>query len=578
MSRWLFSAAGILTVVAAGVAQDAPGAASTAPGAGHQEVYLPMRSEPYRHPRVSSETDPTTDILAGLEAGFASDPAGPSVAIVLGHGAKLTVRSGHLVAEDGEGWFRRQRTWNRATNGVRRLVIGAGSGFVTLDALAWCRDANVAVIVVDHDAEVMLASGSYGSDDARLRRVQAAPTTALALDVSTTLLGDKLAGQARVARTLLQRADLANTIEGLGEAMRDAASIDELRQLEASAAACYFEAWTRHPATTLRFNSRDTARVPTHWLIFDGRRSLLTNGTSSRRAERPLNAILNLAYRFAEIECRLALVAMGLDPGIGFVHADMPGRDSLALDLLEPLRPHVEQDVLDMVAERTFSRADFVERTDGSVRITPTLVQQLAGTMPMWAKLAAPHAEKLAHTLGRAVQGRYKPRTPLSGTNQRAAQAVVKARKQTAAALHARNRDARAAALGVDPAQARLGFGSCVDCGAPVTRPRHLRCEHCWENTPNQSRDVRRRRGRAIAAARAELEQWKRNNPDAETPRQHYEDVVLPQLATVKLREIMTATGLSKSTASMIRSGKHIPAARHWPALAALGRGLDATT
>jgi CRISPR-associated protein Cas1 len=59
-------------------------------------------------------------------------------------------------------------------------------------------------------------------------------------------------------------------------------------------------------------------------------------------------------YSLAAIEARLACEAVGLHPALGFVHADEPQRDNLALDLLEPVRPEVERFVLDLVAERTF--------------------------------------------------------------------------------------------------------------------------------------------------------------------------------------------------------------------------------
>ena len=85
--------------------------------------------------------------------------------------------------------------------------------------------------------------------------------------------------------------------------------------------------------------------------------------------------------------------------------------------------------MLELVAERTFSRRDFVERSDGSIRIAPDLVQLLAATMPMWARAVAPYAEQLAHLLGRCVDGKWQARTPLTGRNHRAAQARVRARQ-----------------------------------------------------------------------------------------------------------------------------------------------------
>src|SRR5262249_12446623 len=151
--------------------------------------------------RVTPEQ--AAEVLAGLEAGFAAgdDPAGPSVAVVLGAGAKVRVERGHLEAIDGEGWVRRERKWNRATGRLRRLVVGASSGYLSFDSLAWAHAAGVAVVVVDSDGEVMLAPGRYGSDDARLRRVQAAPPEALAVEAAAMLLDAKLAGQAEVARS-----------------------------------------------------------------------------------------------------------------------------------------------------------------------------------------------------------------------------------------------------------------------------------------------------------------------------------------------------------------------------------------
>jgi CRISPR-associated endonuclease Cas1 len=517
--------------------------------------------------RVTPEQ--AADVLAGLEAGFSDDPAGPAVAVVLGAGAKVRVERGHLVADDGEGWFRRERSFNRATSRLARLVIGASSGYLTIDALAFCRDAGVALVVVDSDGEVMLAPGAYRADDGRLRRVQAAPPEPLAVEAAGMLLGPKLAGQAEVCRRVLERPDVAATIDGLAEAMRAVSDVEAVRQLEASAAAAYFgDAWCVHPATTLRFRRADACRLPAHWPLWNGRRSLLARGVSPRRAERPLNACLNLVYSLAVIEARLAALAVGLDPGLGFVHADGRGLDGLAFDLVEPVRPAVDRFVLDLVAERTFTRTDFVERSDGSVRLAPRLVQELAATMPRWAKLVAPHAEAIAHLLGRAVRGQYLPRTPLTGRKLRTAQSVVRARKVAAKRAATTATTARAVARRADGQMALVG--TCVDCGGPLTRPRNLRCETCQEQTPGQSRAVRRQRGRAIAAARADLAEWRAEHPQDERPSAETFAPIRTGLDGIKLADIRAATGLSKSMASQIRSGRVVPHVRHWGALAEL--------
>jgi hypothetical protein len=387
-------------------------------------------------------------------------------------------------------------------------------------------------------------------------------------EAAAMLLTAKLTGQADAAASNLDRLDVAETIRALADQMRAADDVDELRQLEASAAAVYFDAWCRNVATTLRFAKADTARVPAHWPMFEGRRSLLAKGVSAKKAERPLNAVLNLLYKLAGIEARLAALALGLDPGLGFVHADARGGDGLAWDLLEPVRPAVDRLVLDLVAERTWRRADFVERSDGSIRLAPALVQELAATMPAWGRVAAPHAEAVAHLLGRAVRGEWEPRTPLSGAKAAAARERVRKRKRESGTRIARSVEAKAAARRARVGQSAL-FGTCVDCGGPLTRPRHVRCEACWTKTPAQSSEVRRR-GRAIAAAVAGVHDWRAGHPDEARPPPEAFAPIRDGLASVKLTAIMAATGLAKSTASQLRSGRAVPHVRHWPALAAL--------
>jgi hypothetical protein len=125
--------------------------------------------------------------------------------------------------------------------------------------------------------------------DSRLLSLQASRPEGLDVEVATILLGAKLRGQASIVKSVLGRPDLAETILGLAKGLDAAGDVTEARQIEASAAACYFDAWCEHPATTLRFTTADAGRVPAHWLVFNGRRSLLTKGTSNRKAERPLN-------------------------------------------------------------------------------------------------------------------------------------------------------------------------------------------------------------------------------------------------------------------------------------------------
>jgi CRISPR/Cas system-associated endonuclease Cas1 len=87
--------------------------------------------------------------------------------------------------------------------------------------------------------------------------------------------------------------------------------------------------------------------VPEHWRTFGQRSSLLSKGP--RLATNPAGAILNYLYSLVEAETTLACHAVGLDPGLGIFHVDQRDRASLALDLMEAVRPLVDSYVLALV-------------------------------------------------------------------------------------------------------------------------------------------------------------------------------------------------------------------------------------
>src|SRR3972149_4866478 len=94
-----------------------------------------------------------------------------------------------------------------------------------------------------------------------------------------------------------------------------------------------------------------------------------------------------------EGEATTAAGFVGLDPGLGALHADQLNRDSLSADLMEPVRPLVDRYVLELLARRTFAADDFFETSRGVVRITPPLARELALTAPDWARAIGRVAE-----------------------------------------------------------------------------------------------------------------------------------------------------------------------------------------
>jgi CRISPR-associated endonuclease Cas1 len=196
--------------------------------------------------------------------------------------------------------------------------------------------------------------------------------------------------------------------------LAEAFSIEAVRLVESQAAKADWSAWRNLPVTLPR---TDLPRVPDHWRTFGSRISALTG--SPRLATNPPNAILNYLYALLEAETRLAAATLGLDPGIGAMHVDTPYRDSLACDLMEPIRPEVDAFVLDWIKQGPLPRNHFFEQRDGNCRLMASFALTLSQTASNWAHLVAPVAEWFAREISRSKnEGRnVVPARLTSGTS-----------------------------------------------------------------------------------------------------------------------------------------------------------------
>src|SRR5947209_11885833 len=93
--------------------------------------------------------------------------------VASGFGLKIYVNRGHLVVHQGVGIDRETHRFNRATSGLKRLVVLGRTGFVTLDAFRWIKDIRAAFVQLDADASLVSVSANPGSDLPALRRAQA---------------------------------------------------------------------------------------------------------------------------------------------------------------------------------------------------------------------------------------------------------------------------------------------------------------------------------------------------------------------------------------------------------------------
>lgn len=124
-----------------------------------------------------------------------------------------------------------------------------------------------------------------------------------------------------------------------------APEINSLRGLEGEGAAAYFDAFPH--------------------LILNTEPKFAFNGRNRRPPKDPVNAMLSFGYSLLAVDCASALEGVGLDPAIGAMHALRPGRQSLALDLMEEMRAYVvDRLVISMVNTRQINPADFKIHTD----------------------------------------------------------------------------------------------------------------------------------------------------------------------------------------------------------------------
>jgi CRISPR-associated endonuclease Cas1 len=502
------------------------------------------------------------------------------VLVVDGFGIALRVLYGKLRVEDGIGRQRRSLTIDRAGSGLERLVLIGKAGSVTLEALAWLRAIGAALVQIGHDGEVLAHSVPYGYDGHPIRRAQAlAVTNGLGLTIARDLIAGKLNGQ---RRNLVQlRAPDLRDFDALRAVLAAADSIERIRTIEASAASLYFAAWK---SVHIRFRERDLARIPARWLRCDSRSSVLTG--APRAATSPINAMRNYLFACVEGEARLALLAHGCDPTLGVLHADQRNRDSLSLDVMEPVRANVDAFLLDLLEDRVFGAREFGELPNGVCRIAAPLTHELALTLPHWRECLRPIAASLAQTFRDALAGkngrRITPaskRSPLEATPRRASQPRPYAAKAW--------RAPRPEALATKPV-------ACASCGAPVLKRRRRYCEACLPQArrqrglraieaarkalaaqaaagkdPRASAQAGRKRGEANAEQHLRNHRWAREHP-GQRDRACFERETVPKLDAFSLKVIAKATGLSLAACSRVRAGAKIPHARHWENLLGL--------
>lgn len=146
-------------------------------------------------------------------------------------------------------------------------------------------------------------------------------------------------------------AAVSEQLHGILPQIAEETSLDSLRGLEGVSAAAYFSVLDD--------------------MILREKEIFYFKERSRRPPLDAFNALLSFAYSLLTHDCASALESVGLDAYVGYLHRDRPGRESLALDLMEELRPcFADRFVLTLVNNRVIKPADFQVRESGAVLLT----------------------------------------------------------------------------------------------------------------------------------------------------------------------------------------------------------------
>lgn len=487
------------------------------------------------------------------------------VLALTGFAVRVRMQNGHLEIEDGVSLERRKLRLARVGHGLKRLVCISEDGFVTLSALKYLSDIGATFVMLDRLGKVLFVTGPAASSDARLRRAQAlAWQNGAGLRICRELIHAKLEGQERVLHEHLKDPITANVISQLR--MRDlpkADSVERVRTIEAHAAVPYFTALRD---IQVLWPKADLRRVPEHWLTTGARQSPLSSGP--RLAITPVHAILNYCFALLESESRLALTALGLDPCLGLgLHTDTPHRDSLALDVLEPVRPQIESWVLNWIVREPLRRADFFETTTGNCRLMSPLCAKLGETAPVWGKLVAPWAEYVARTLWATTSAsKSASRLPTHLTQQHRREAQGH-RNPPTVAVPRPQRVCRGCGAVLGSRQGK----HCALCGVSISRANMIELAQRGRIAA-KSAESRARMSASHKRQEAARRGWLPSSLPPWLTQSSYREMILPRLAGVTVPILAQALNVSEPYAAKVRKGQHVPHPMHWQALAELVR------
>lgn len=223
-----------------------------------------------------------------------------------------------------------------------------------------CADRNISLCYVTPNGKFLArVTGSVkGNVVLRKRQYEASLDEKVSLGIAKNCITGKVYN----ARWVLERATRDHSMQidiekvkrasGLlkdaAVAVQNSESMDQLRGYEGEAASVYFSVFDE--------------------MILQQKKDFIFTGRNKRPPTDYVNAMLSFVYTLLTNNIASALETVGLDPYVGMMHTERPGRVSLALDLIEELRPVLaDRFVLSMINKKVVSAKDFLKKENGAV-------------------------------------------------------------------------------------------------------------------------------------------------------------------------------------------------------------------
>jgi CRISPR-associated protein Cas1 len=240
-------------------------------------------------------------------------------------------------------------------------ILCFGQVSVSPFLLEWCADRSLHIAMLTEHGRFLGRFEGLASGGAILRRqqVRAADDPLAAKRIAAFIVQGKIKNSAALLRRAAREREepasdvLARAVDAVARleaSLSGAETIDQVRGYEGEAAATYFgaiDAMVVADDPALRFEKR-----------------------SRRPPKNAFNALLSLGYALLLNDCIAALQTVSLDPWVGFLHVEHPGRPSLALDLMEEFRAFtVDRMVLALLNRKQIGGGDFEVDPAGGVTL-----------------------------------------------------------------------------------------------------------------------------------------------------------------------------------------------------------------